>query len=131
MMHPLEQLKADVAEYANCVSGDFLRKFPWEEVDFNTLKFSLEGCFQAIYFAFGNRLYCAPDKSDSVFFSSVIHELYHAYQCHSLGLSEYMMAKAGGREEIEAPAKQAELNAVTWFDNRRIQQWQEHKNEQR
>ena len=74
----------------------------------------VEGKRQAMYSALFDRLYVAPDKSEAVWFGSVVHELRHAYQRHRFGLLLYMVLKII-RPVIEKPAKKAELEATAWM----------------
>ena len=74
----------------------------------------VEGKRQAMYSALFDRLYVAPDKSEAVWFGSVVHELRHAYQRHRFGLLLYMLLKII-RPVVERPAKQAELDATAWM----------------
>ena len=121
MSYATEQLSTDIAKYAESISGSWLNEFNWRGVKIKMLDFAKEGLIQAAYLAVSNSLLCAPDKNDGVFFSSVVHELFHAYQRKKLGLILYLLAKTFSRKTIESPAKQADINAVTWYGFERLE----------
>ncbi|MGN0332386.1 MAG: hypothetical protein ACI4D9_05075 [Lachnospiraceae bacterium] len=109
----------------------FSEHFPLEKIQIKEMTFSIEGVVTAMYCALTDKLKIADDWSDEVFFGSVIHEFYHAYQRHTKGLVKYLLIKTFQRKVFEAPAKQAELCATQWCGDQRIKQWKEkHKYEQ-
>ena len=125
------QLYRDILEYAYSGRASWLHEFAWQKIPAKPLKFGVEGVVTAMYCALTDKLKIADDRSDAVFFGSVIHELYHAYQRHTIGLVKYLMMKTFQRKALEAPAKQAELDATEWLGDQRINQWKEkHANEQ-
>lgn len=106
-------MKTILAEYEQTFSGAWLRKTPWRNIELRSMS-GTEGKVQAMYSALFDRLYVAPDKSEAVWFGSVVHELRHAYQRHRFGLLLYMLLKII-RPVVERPAKQAELDATAWM----------------
>ena len=125
------QLYCNIWKYADSGRADWLNEFAWQKIPDEPLKFGVEGVLTAMYCAMTDELKIADDRSDEVFFGSVIHELYHAYQRHGMGLVKYLLMKTFRRKKLEAPAKQAELDATEWLGDQRINQWKEkHKYEQ-
>ena len=114
-MQPIKEINAFACDPA----GVWLTRFPYTKVRIKELPAGIEGVVQAAYLALSNTVVCAPDKCESVFFSSVVHELYHAYQRHTLGIFRYLLLKTFCRKELETGAKAAELDAVTWYCERR------------
>ena len=110
MKNELEKL---LAEYEQTATGEWLQKTPWRNMELRSMT-GVEGKRQAMYSALFDRLYVAPDKSEAVWFGSVVHELRHAYQRHRFGLLLYMLLKII-RPVVERLAKQAELDATTWL----------------
>ena len=127
MSYQTEQLRSDIESYEKTIAGSWLGDFNWKSITIRLVNFGIENIFQAAYFAISNRIYCVEDKNDGVFFSSIIHELFHAYQRERMGLSSYLIAKAFSRKEIENSAKSAEIEAALWYGNNRIEQWQGNK----
>lgn len=107
------ELEKILAEYEQTATGEWLQKTPWRRIELRSMT-GVEGKLQAAYSALFDRLYVAPDKSEAVWFGSVVHELRHAYQRHRFGLLLYMLLKII-RPVIERPAKKAELNATEWM----------------
>ena len=125
------QLYRDIWLYSDSRRSSWLHEFAWQKIPVKPLKFGVEGVVTAMYCALTDTLKIAGDRSDEVFFGSVIHELYHAYQRHVMGLVKYLLMKTLRRKKLEAPAKQAELDATQWYGDQRIKQWKEkHKYEQ-
>ena len=125
------QLYCNTWKYADSGRADWLNEFAWQKIPDEPLKFGVEGVVTAMYCALTDTLKIAYDRSDEVFFGSVIHELYHAYQRHTMGLVKYLLMKTFMRKALEAPAKQAELDATQWLGDLRIKQWKaKHENEQ-
>lgn len=126
-----KRLYRDIWKYAYSGRAGWLHEFAWQKIPNEPLKFGVEGVVTAMYCALTDKLKIADDRSDEVFFGSVIHEFYHAYQRHTKGLVKYLLIKTFQRKVLEAPAKQAELCATQWCGDQRIKQWKEnHKNEQ-
>lgn len=124
------QLYRDIWKYSDSGRADWLNEFAWQKIPIKPLKFGVEGVVTAMYCALTDTLKIADDRSDAVFFGSVIHELYHAYQRHTKGIMRYLFMKTFRRSEIEAPAKQAELDATEWLGDQRIKTWRsEHDRE--
>ena len=127
----MDSIQKLILEYSKGESGYWLNCFAWQKIPVKPLKYSVEGVVTAMYCALTDKLKIADDRSDEVFFGSVIHEFYHAYQRHTKGLVKYLLIKTFQRKVLEAPAKQAELCATQWCGDQRIKQWKEnHKNEQ-
>lgn len=128
----MNKLHKKIYEFSDSGRADWLHEFAWHKIPIKPLKFGVEGVVTAMYCALTDKLKIAGDRSDEVFFGSVIHELYHAYQRHTMGLVKYLLMKTFRRKKLEAPAKQAELDATEWLGDQRIKQWKEkHENEQR
>lgn len=126
----MKRLYHNIFEYSYSGKANWLHEFAWQKIPDEPLKFGVEGKVTAMYCAMTDELKIADDRSDEVFFGSVIHELYHAYQRHTTGLVKYLLMKTFRRKKLEAPAKQAELDATEWLGNQRIKQWKEkHENE--
>ena len=121
----MKQLYHNIFEYSYSGKADWLNDFYWEVIPFEPMKFGAEGICTACYFAVSNKIKVASDVSGDVYFGSVIHELYHAYQRHTMGLMKYLLMKTFRRKKLEAPAKQAELEATQWAGEQRIKQWKE------
>ena len=127
----MDSIQKLILEYSKGESGYWLNCFAWQKIPDDPLKFGVEGVVTAMYCALTDTLKIAYDRSDEVFFGSVIHELYHAHQRHTMGLVKYLLMKTFLRKKLEAPAKQAELDATEWLGDRRIKHWEErHKYEQ-
>lgn len=127
----MKRLYHNIFEYSYSGKANWLHKFVWQKILVKPLKISIEGVVTAMYCALSDTLKIADDRSDEVFFGSVIHELYHAYQRHTTGLVKYLLMKTFRRKKLEAPAKQAELDATEWLGDQRINQWKgKHKYEQ-
>ena len=125
------QLYCNICKYFDSGRASWMNEFVWQKIPDEPLKFSVEGILTAMYCALTDKLKIADDRSDEVFFGSVIHELYHAYQRHVMGLVKYLLMKTFRRKKLEAPAKQAELDATEWLGDQRINQWKgKHKYEQ-
>lgn len=124
----INQLYRDILKYSDSGRADWLHEFAWHKIPIKPLKFGVEGVVTAMYCALTDKLKIAGDRSDEVFFGSVIHELYHAYQRHTMGLVKYLLMKTFRRKKLEAPAKQAELDATEWLGDQRIKQWKEKHN---
>lgn len=125
------QLYCNICKYSDSGRASWLNEFVWQKIQVKPLKFGVEGVITAMYCALTDGLKIANDRSDDVFFGSVIHELHHAYQRHTMGLVKYLLMKTFRRKNLEAPAKQAELNATQWLGDQRIKQWKvKYANEQ-
>lgn len=126
--HMNNQLYCNIWKYSDSGRADWLNEFEWQKIPDEPLKFGVEGVVTAMYCALTNKLKIADDRSDEVFFGSVIHELYHAYQRHTMGLVKYLLMKTFRRKALEAPAKEAELDATEWLGDLRIKHWEERHN---
>ena len=122
------RLYCNIWKYSDSGRASWLHEFAWQKIPVESLKFCVEGVMTAMYCAMTDELKIADDRSDEVFFGSVIHELYHAYQRHVMGLVKYLLMKTFRRKKMEAPAKQAELDATQWYGDQRIKQWKEKHN---
>ena len=114
-------------DYAASDAGEWLCAFPWKEVKITSFGIKIEGVATAAYCALSDTVKVAPDSEDAVFFSSVVHELYHACQRHTMGLVWYLLCKLFFRSALERPAKDAELDAILWFCDRRVKAWRREK----
>lgn len=112
-------IEKDLSAFASDPAGAWLNQFPRTEVRIKELPAGIEGVCQAAYLALSNTVVCARDKSDAVYFSSVIHELRHVSQRYHYGLIRYILIKMFWRSKLEDAAKAAELAAVTWYCERR------------
>lgn len=119
------QLYCNICAYTYSGRASWLNEFVWQKIQVKPLKFGVEGVVTAMYCAMTDTLKIADDRSDEVYFGSVIHELYHAHQRHTMGLMKYLLMKTFQRKALEAPAKQAELCATQWLGYQRIKQWKE------
>ena len=120
-------LQKTLKDYAASDAGGWLRSFPWQKVKIAAFGLKIEGIATALYCALSDTVKVAPDSEDSVFFSCVVHELYHACQRHAMGLVRYLLCKLFFRSALERPAKAAELDAVLWFCDRRVKAWRREK----
>ena len=101
-------------KYANS-KGHWLLTFDYQAIPIKPLPFKLEGLITAAYITIPQAVYIGEDEDIAVWFGSLVHELYHAYQRHSMGLAKYLFYKTFCRKKLEAPAKDAELEAVQWY----------------
>ena len=124
----MNKLHKKIYEFSYSGRASWLNEFAWQKIPVKPLKFGVEGVVTAMYCALTDKLKIAGDRSDEVYFGSVIHELYHAYQRHTTGLVKYLLMKTFRRKKLEAPAKQAELDATQWYGDQRIKQWKEKHN---
>lgn len=129
----MNRLHKKIREFSDSGRANWLHEFAWHMIPVKPLKFGVEGVATAMYCALTDTLKIAGDRSDEVYFGSVIHELYHACQRHRTGLVKYLLMKTFRRKAFEAPAKQAELDATQWYGDQRIEQWKgkqshEHSN---
>lgn len=116
-----------IQQFSKSIEGAWLNNFPWRDVNVKSLPVGIEGVVQAAYFAVTNTIRCAPDRSGDVYFGTLVHELYHAYQRSQMGLIRYLVAKTFSRQKLETPAKAAELAAVAWAGNQRIKALQNRR----
>ena len=77
------QLYCNIWEYSDSWRAGWLNEFAWQKIPVKPLKICVEGKVTAMYCALTDKLKIADDLSDEVYFGSVIHELYHAYQRHT------------------------------------------------
>lgn len=116
-----------VETYSGTSGGNWLNLFDWRKVKIKPMNLNIEGFVTAIYFSPFNTIGISTDKDERVWFGSLIHELYHAYQRDQYGLMKYIFKKTFNRSDFEEPAKQAELNATEWIGDYKIKQWQKEK----
>lgn len=112
----MEQLLKQYSEQAQ-----WLKTFDYQKVQIKPLPFFKEGIIVAAYLALINTIYIAPDQSQAVYFGTLIHELYHAYQKHSMGLLKYTICKIFNRSKLQEYAKEAQLKAVQWYGDMQYQ----------
>ena len=93
----------------------WMSAFNWRAVKIKELPFQKEGLITAFYSVLNNTIYIAPDKSEAVFFGILVHEMYHAYQRHTMGLVKYLFQKTFCRRKLEAGAEDQEENAIEWY----------------
>lgn len=108
-------------KYANS-NGHWLLAFDYARIPIKPLPFKIEGLITAMYITMPESVYVGGDKNNDVRFGSLVHELYHAYQRHALGLAKYFLYKTFRRKKLEEPAKQAELDAVQWYREMQLQE---------
>lgn len=114
-------MNALLKKYANS-NGHWLLTFDYDKISVCPLPFEEEGIVTAMYFAITNKMYIAEDNNEAVWFGTLVHELYHAYQRHTMGLVKYLLYKTFRRSKFETPAKQAELDAVEWYGEMKLQE---------
>lgn len=111
-------------KYANN-NGHWLLTFDFEKIPVKELPYKMEGIVTAFYTILPQAIYIANDAVESVYFGTLVHELYHAYQRHTMGLIKYLLYKTFRRKKLEEPAKEAELDAVEWYGNMELQKMKE------
>lgn len=114
-------MNALLKKYANS-NGHWLLTFDFEKIPVKELPYKMEGLVTAFYITFPQAIYVADDAVESVYFGTLIHELYHAYQRHTLGIVKYLFCKTFRRKKLEEPAKEAELDAVEWYGEMKLQE---------
>ena len=107
-------------------NGHWLLTFDYHKIPVKRLPFKLEGLITAAYIICPEAVYVGGDKNNAVWFGSLVHELYHAYQRHTIGLAKYMFYKTFRRKKLEAPAKEAEFDAVQWYGEMQLQEMEEN-----
>lgn len=115
-----------IADYADSITGCWLECFDWRRVRIKPMRLKIEGVVTASYRALTHTVKVAPDTDDRVWFGSLMHEYYHAYQRERMGLVSYLLAKTFDRSQLEVPAKRAELDATRWIGDYKIQKWKEN-----
>lgn len=110
-------------KYANS-NGHWLLTFDYVKIPIKPLPFKVEGLITAMYIIVPETVYVGEDENDAVWFGSLVHELYHAYQRHTMGFCKYFFCKTFRRKKLEEPAKQAELDAVQWYGEMKLQEMQ-------
>lgn len=123
----MDEITPLIAEYADSITGCWPECFDWQKVKIKPMKLNIEGLITAVYLTATNTIKVSSDKDERVWFGSLIHELYHAYQRDQYGLAKYIFKKTFNRSDFEEPAKQAELNATEWIGDYKIKQWQKEK----
>lgn len=108
-------------KYANS-NGLWLLTFDYAKIPVKPLPFKVEGLITAAYITFPEAVYIGEDENDAVWFGSLIHQLYHAFQRHTMGLCKYLFCKTFNRKKLEEPAKEAELDAVQWYGDMQYKQ---------
>jgi hypothetical protein len=68
-----------------------------------------------VYLPFLRLALIKPDECEAVEFGTIVHELRHAWQCRTWGITKYLFKKAFQRRKIEADAEAEELKAVEWY----------------
>lgn len=117
-------------KYANS-NGHWLLTFDYAKITIKPLPFKMEGLITAAYIIMPEAVYVGGDKNNAVWFGSLIHELYHAYQRHTMGLAKYLFCKTFCRKKLETPAKQAELDAVQWYGEMQLQEMEKEMDRRR
>lgn len=100
-------------DYSTQPDGKWLTEFDWKKVTFGKLPFIVDGLFVAMYIAPLNRILLEdPEKTKEaidVWFSDLIHEMYHAYQRHKKGIIRYFLCKIFLRNALESEAVETSL----------------------
>lgn len=117
-------------KYANS-NGHWLLTFDYASIPLKHLPFKIEGLITAAYIIFPEAVYVGEDENNAVWFGSLVHELYHAYQRHTMGLAKYFLCKTFRRKKLEEPAKQAELDAVEWYGEMELQEMEKEMERRR
>lgn len=117
-------------KYANS-NGHWLLTFEYARIPIKPLPFKMEGIVTAAYITMPEAVYVGEDENDAVWFGSLIHELYHAHQRHNMGLAKYFLYKTFRRKKLEEPAKQAELDAVQWYGEIKLQEMEKEMDRRR
>lgn len=112
-------------KYANS-NGHWLLTFDYHKIPIKRLPFKREGLITAMYIIMPEAVYVGGDKNNAVWFGSLVHELYHAYQRHKMGLCKYLFCKTFQRKKLEEPAKEAEFDAVQWYGDMKIEEMEEN-----
>lgn len=123
----MDSVQKLILEYSKGESGYWLNCFDWQKVKIKPMKLNIEGLITAVYLTTTNTIKVSSDKDERVWFGSLIHELYHAYQRDQYGFMKYIFKKTFDRSDFEEPAKRAELNATEWIGDYKIKQWQKEK----
>lgn len=100
-------------DYSRRPDGKWLTEFDWKKVSFGKLPFVIDGLFVAMYVAPLNLVLLEdPTKTredPDVWFSDLVHEMFHACQRHKKGLVRYFLCKIFNRKSLEAEAVEASL----------------------
>ena len=120
----MTELFKTTLNYSNSGKADWLREIDWYSIPIREIA-GIEGKKQARYCPLENVIELAPDNNFPVLFGSFIHELYHARQRRRFGLLIHWLFLGLFRPLMERGAKKAELAAVEWANEQRIQNWRE------
>ena len=112
--------------YSNSGLADWIREIDWYSIPIREIA-GIEGKKQARYCPLENVVELAPDDNFPVLFGSFIHELRHARQRRKFGLSLYCLLLGLFRSWMEKSAKKAELDAVEWANDQRMETWRKDK----
>lgn len=118
----MTELFKTTLKYSNSGLADWVREIDWYSIKIREIT-GIEGKKQARYCPLENVIELAPDDNFPVLFGSFIHELYHARQRRKFGLLLYWLFLGIFRSWMEKSAKKAELDAVEWVNEQRIEQW--------
>ena len=102
--------------YSNSGLADWIREIDWYSIPIREIA-GIEGKKQARY--------CPLEFP--VLFGSFIHELRHARQRRKFGLILYCLLLGLFRSWMEKSAKKAELDAVEWANDQRMETWRKDK----
>lgn len=112
--------------YSNSGLADWIREIDWYSIPIREIA-GIEGKKQARYCPLENVIELAPDDNFPVLFGSFIHELYHVKQRRRFGLLLYWFFLGIFRPLMEKNAKKAELDAVEWANDQRMETWRKDK----
>lgn len=112
--------------YSNSGLADWIREIDWYSIPIREIA-GIEGKKQARYCPLENVVELAPDDNFPVLFWSFIHELRHARQRQKFGLILYCLLLGLFRSWMEKSAKKAELDAVEWANDQRMETWRKDK----
>lgn len=100
-------------DYSKMPEGNWLNEFDWKSVKLGKLPFVIDGVFVAMYLAEANKVLLENPETTEVTFdiwaTDLIHEMYHAYQRHTMGLFKYLLFKIFRRKKLEEEAENASL----------------------
>lgn len=112
--------------YSNSGLADWIREIDWYSIPIREIA-GIEGKKQARYCPLENVVELAPDDNSPVLFGSFIHELRHARLRRKFGLIPYCLLLGLFRSWMEKSAKKAELDAVEWANDQRMETWRKDK----
>ena len=106
--------------YSNSGLADWIREIDWYLIPIREIA-GIEGKRQTRYCPLENVVELAPDDDFPVLFGSFILELRHARQRRKFGLILYCLLLGLFRSRMEKSAEKAELDAVEWANDQRME----------